>query len=92
MSALAVFQPDPDTRFVVEPAGVKLIRGQSETILGYPEAAAWDMAVRGYDLARIVDTLQHIVGVTPAHARQIVLDTLQMLSERGFGSQEKADD
>ena len=90
MRARAVFQPDPDTRFVVEPAGVRLVRGSAETILGYPEAAIWDMAVRGYDLARIVDSLQHIIGVTPAHAQQIVLDTLQMLSERGFGG--KADD
>ena len=87
MRASVVFQPDPDTRFVVEPAGVRLVRGQSETTLGYPEAAIWDMAVRGYDLAKIVDTLQHIIGVTPAHAEQVVLDTLQMLSERGFGSQ-----
>jgi hypothetical protein len=87
-----VFQPDPDTRFVVEPAGVRLVHGQSETTLGYPEAAIWDMAVRGYDLARIVDLLRHIIGVTPAHAEQVVFDTLQMLSERGFGSREKADD
>jgi hypothetical protein len=50
------------------------------------------MAVRGYDLARIVDLLRHIIGVTPAHAEQVVFDTLQMLSERGFGSREKADD
>ena len=87
MKRRAAFQPDPEIRSVVEPAGVKLVRGQSETSLGYPEAAIWDMAVRGYDRARIVDTLQHIIEVTPAHAEQIALDTLQMLSERGFGSQ-----
>jgi hypothetical protein len=57
-------------------------------ILGYPEAAGWEMAARGYDLARIVDSLQHISGVTPAHAEQIVTDTFQMLSERGFGKKE----
>lgn len=90
MKASATFQPDPDTQFVVEPARVRLMRAQGETILGYPEAAIWDMAIRGYDLARIIDTLQHIIGVTPALAEQVVLDTLHMLSERGFGS--KADD
>jgi hypothetical protein len=87
MKLPAAFQPSPKIRSVVEPAGVRLIHGQSETVLGYPEAAIWDMAVRGYQLARIVDTLHHIIEVTPAQAEQIALDTLQMLSERGFGSQ-----
>ena len=89
MRSRAAFQPDPEIRSVVEPAGIRLVHGQSETTLGYPEAAIWDMAARGYDLARIVDTLHHIIGVTPVHAEQIVLDTLRMLSERGFGSKRR---
>jgi len=38
------------------------------TALGYPEAAVWDMAARGYDAARIVDYLTDIACVTPAQA------------------------
>jgi hypothetical protein len=83
MNSHAALQPDPEIPLVVEPAGIRLSRPGSQMILGYPEAAVWEMAARGYDLARIVDSLQHIIGV-----EQIVMDTFQILSERGFGKKE----
>jgi hypothetical protein len=88
------FGPAPGIRYAVESASIKLIAIESGTThsLGYPEAAVWDMAARGYDAARIVDYLTDIACVTPAQAERIVADLFARLHELGFVARTKIDD
>jgi hypothetical protein len=86
MNTRVTVRPAPEVRYVVESAGIRLIDTGTgaEHTLGYPEAAVWDMAARGYDSGRIATCLEQIAWVTPTHAAEIVRDTFAMLHERGF--------
>jgi hypothetical protein len=61
-------------------------------LLAYPEAAVWDMAGRGYEMSRIVETLRHIACVPATVAEQMVVDLFKLLHARGFVTRVQADD
>jgi hypothetical protein len=86
VNAPCVFQPASDVRYAVEANGIRLIdtRSGATHILTYPQAAVWDMATRGCDLAQIIAVVQVIARVTSAHAGQIVRGTFESLRERGL--------
>jgi hypothetical protein len=86
MGLHSIYQPAPNVLFVVENTRIKLFDPTTGTthILGYPEAAAWDMATRGYGMKQIVDTLRHITGEPTAVTEQIVVDLFTLLLDRGF--------
>jgi hypothetical protein len=89
-----VYRPLPDVRWVVQLGCVQLLRGSERPAytLRYPAAAIWEMANRGYALSRIVATVVESARVTPAHARLLVIDTLDGLAAEGFVTKELVGD
>jgi hypothetical protein len=65
---------------------IGLFHGKTGAVhrVNYPEAAVWDMAARGYEMNRIVDTMRHITGESMTAAEQIVVDFFELLLEGGF--------
>lgn len=69
----------PGIGWVVQTTGLTLVR-QGEGVvaeLGYPEAAVWDLASRGYRFDRLVFVIRHVAGLDEEAARRLVLETLQ---------------
>jgi hypothetical protein len=83
---MSEYRSAEQVRWAVEAAGVVLINNANgaATTLCYPEAAIWDLITRGDSNERIAAKLCAIVGLDPAAARQLVLDTVAAWRKAGF--------
>lgn len=73
------FRPSPDLRITTEQRGLVLVleEQQFSCCIPYPYAAIWDLFDRGYELDRMVQVLQHIIGAELAVVEQLVHQSLQ---------------
>jgi hypothetical protein len=64
----------PGIRWIVEERGVRIIDelARRSEALGYPEAAVWELLLRGHSLPETVRMVRHIAGVTGAQAQMSV--------------------
>jgi len=94
MSVQNIYRPAPEVRHAVEAMSIRLLDRKTGAVhlLAYPEAAVWDMAARGYEMNRIVETLRHIACVPATVAEQIVVDFFELLHQRGFVTKVQSDD
>jgi hypothetical protein len=86
-----VFRPVPGLRYIAEPGRIVLLDTQTGRALHleYPDAAIWDMMIRGYQHRRIADSLQDIAHLTAAHADQLICDLLARLLRADLLTQER---
>ncbi len=72
-------------RWVVGPAGLTVVTAAGhQHVLGYPEAAVWDLFSRPYAFAKVVSMTGHIADLRPAEAEAFVHDTLSTWVRQGL--------
>jgi hypothetical protein len=77
--------PAAGVSWIVEHDGIRLLRigaGCAE-LLGYPEAAIWDLAVRGAGESAMAPKIAAIAACSTDEARRIIARTLAAWRERG---------
>jgi hypothetical protein len=86
------FRPRGTVRWTVESAGVQLFDSATGAVctLGYPEAAVWDLMVRGRSRPAIVSLMRPIASLDPRHAESLVSGLLIEWCARGFLEREDA--
>jgi len=78
------YRPAPGVRWVVEDDGLLLddATGRIEKV-GYPDAAIWDLMVRGTRHGKLVELMTHVAGLDAAAASRLVTERLERWAERG---------
>jgi hypothetical protein len=71
-------------RWAVDRAGVNVAGAGGTFRLGYPEAAVWDLAGRGYRFARIVALTGAIGDLDPPQAEALVRSAFADWAEAGL--------
>lgn len=67
----------PGVRWSVGRTNLTVTDGRgSVRVLGYPEAAVWDLCSRGYAFDAVVDLMQHIGAMPRGDAAALVRRTL----------------
>ncbi len=90
---MSEYRAAPAVAWVVQTAGLELFRDPGSPVvrLGYPEAAVWDLAVRGASLERITTDLAVIASLHRDGARDLAVRTIDSLCASGFLVRKVAD-
>ena len=80
------YQCPDDVGWSVEIDTIRLIdqRTGSVCLLGYPEAAIWDLISRGYGFDDLVRLLGVIASISASQAKRLVLHTVEDFVQKGF--------
>jgi hypothetical protein len=80
------YRPAKTVGWAVEPTGILVLDAAAgrSVFLGYPEAAAWDLIVRGNPPARVAAQLAHIASVAPAEAGRLTGELLARWCAEGL--------
>lgn len=72
-------KPSKSAMWLVESRGVELFDAKSgkRESLPYPQAAIWDLLVRGYGVEAIGPMVELIGGIAPAQAAALVAGSLE---------------
>jgi hypothetical protein len=75
-----------ETRWTVETDGIVLwdLATGARLLLGYPQAAVWDLASRCDSEERIIRKVGAIAGLEPGAAGRLVRDSLAEWAKAGF--------
>jgi hypothetical protein len=76
----------PAVVWAVESVGLVLIRRDTSkrAVLGYPEAALWDLLSRATPMKRLIPMMAAIAGLTPGSACSWVGTTMQTWAREGW--------
>jgi len=85
-------RPARHVAWAVETKGVFVLDRATgtATFLSYPEAAIWDLAVRGETGDLIAGELSLIASLQPEESRKLVAETLERFRSEGFLVEEES--
>jgi len=87
------YRPAPGVRWTIEDDGLLLDDGTGHIAkVGYPDAAIWDLMVRGYRHGKLVELVTHIASLDESAADELVAECLELWAERGVLRKEVAAD
>ena len=80
------YRSSPDTRWSVEKDGIVLwnLATGARLLLGYPQAAVWDLASRSDSEEHLARKIAAIAGLDSSAAQRLVRESLAQFAEAGF--------
>jgi hypothetical protein len=85
MSTSAKYRLAPGVRWVVDRATLKVSDGRGRVcVIGYPQAAVWDLFTRSYPYTKVVSMMTHIASLDERAADALVREALVEWVRLGF--------
>ncbi len=77
-------QFNPDFSFCVDVKEIRLVDRKKKTAfcLAYPQAAVFDLLLKGYAPHVLVRMMTKIAHIAPSHAESLIQDTISQLLEK----------
>lgn len=82
---MSAYRLSPTVRWAVERFTLRLTDARGQVaILGYPDAAIWDLLSRGYPYPKVVSMMTHIAGLDEGEASSAVRSAISAWVKGGF--------